>query len=117
VRPWDFRRFCKASTCTTYLFTASYYGVVVAQIVPHGRDQYVAVFRPSPVPCPHRPGENAGTNQDYSTLTLSWSANKQTLHGFEREHQVGPCGGGPSATSSYVATRTNPSANPPAESP
>jgi hypothetical protein len=117
TRPWDFRRRCRAGTCKTYLFTASYYGVEVAQIVPHGRYQYVAVFQPSPVPCPHRPGENAGTNQDYSTLTLTWSPNKQTLHGLERQHQVGPCGGGPGETSSYVAVRSDPAANPPAEGP
>jgi len=117
VRPWDFRRLCKADTCKTYLFTASYYGVDVATIVPDGRDRYIAVFRPSPVPCPHRPGENAGTNQDYSTITLWRLPHTQILHGFERQHQVGACGGGPAETSSYVATRTNPTANPPAEGP
>jgi hypothetical protein len=117
VRPWNFRRHCTAGTCKTYLFTASYYGVDVAQIVPDGRSRYVAVFQPQTVPCPHRPGENAGTNQDHSTITLWWSPHTQILHGFERQHQVGACGGGPSETSSYVATRTNPTANPPAEGP
>jgi hypothetical protein len=117
VRPWDFRELCRAGTCKTYLLTASYYGVGEAQIAPDGPDRYVAVFQPQPVPCPHRPGEDAGTNQDYSTITLSWSPRTQTLHGISREHQVGPCGGGPAETSSYVATRTNPTANPPAQGP
>jgi hypothetical protein len=117
VRPWDFRRLCKAGTCKTYLFTASYYGPVVAKIVADGRDRYVAVFPPSPVPCPHRPGEDTGTNQDYGTITLWRSPYTQILHGLSREHQVGPCGGGPGETSSYVAVRTDPAANPPAEGP
>jgi hypothetical protein len=116
VRPWDFRRLCKAGTCKTYLFTASYYGAAVATIMPYGRG-YIAVFQPSPVPCPHRPGEDTGTNQDYSTMTLWWSPHKQTLHGLLRDHQVGPCGGGHTETTSYVATRTNPAANPPAKGP
>jgi hypothetical protein len=117
VRPWDFRRLCKAGTCKTYLYTASYYGTAGAEIVPDGPDRYLAVFPPQTVPCPHRPGEDAGTNQDYTTLTLWRSPHTQILHGFEREHQVGPCGGGSPDTSSYVATRTNPTANPPAEGP
>jgi hypothetical protein len=117
VRPLDFRRRCKAGTCKTYLFSASYYGVAVAQIVPAGRDRYVAVFPPQTVPCPHRPGEDTGTNRGYSTMTLSWSPDRQSLHGLVRERQVGPCGGGPSETFSYVARRTNPTATPPAEGP
>jgi hypothetical protein len=117
MRPWNFRRHCTAGTCNIYLFTASYYGLRVAKIVPDGRDRYVAVFQPQTVPCPHRPGEDAGTNQDHSTITLWWSPHTQILHGFERQHQVGACGGGPSETSSYVATRTYPTANPPAEGP
>jgi hypothetical protein len=100
------------------LFTVSYYGVEVAKIVPDNRlPGYVAVFQPTTVPCPHRPGENAGTNQYYRTMTLWWSPDRQVLHGLKRGHQVGACGGGPSETSSYVATRTNPAANPPAEGP
>ena len=117
VRPWDFRRLCKASVCKTFLFAASYYGVDTAEITPDGPDRYVAVFQPQTVPCPHRPGEDTGTNKDYSTIILSWSPSKQTLHGFERQHQVGPCGGGPGETSTYVAVRTDPSADPPAEGP
>jgi hypothetical protein len=116
VRPLDFRRLCKAGTCKTYLFSASDYGAAVAKIVPNGRG-YVAIFQPQTVPCPHRPGEDAGTNQDYSTMTLWWSPHTQTLHGLLRDHQVGPCGGGPTETSSYVARRTNPNAKPPAEGP
>ena len=100
----------------TYLFSASDYGAAVARIVPDGHDRYVAVFQPQTVPCPHRPGENAGTNQDYSTMTLLWSPRTQTLHGLLRDHQVGHCGG-PAETTSYVARRTNPSAKPPAEGP
>jgi hypothetical protein len=115
MRPWDFRRRCDAGTCKTYLFTASYYGVDVAQIVPDGRDRYVAVFRPTPVPCPHRPGENAGTNEDSGTITLWRSPHTQILHGLGRERQTGPCGSGLISTSSYVATRTNTTVNLPAE--
>jgi hypothetical protein len=115
VRPWGFRRRCNAGTCKTYLFTASYYGVDVATIVPDGRDRYIAVFRPTPVPCPHRPGENAGTNEDSGTITLWRSPHTQILHGLGRERQTGPCGSGIISTSSYVATRTNTTANLPAE--
>jgi hypothetical protein len=117
VRPLDFRHLCKAGRCKTYLFSASDYGAAVAQIVPDGQDQYVAVFNPHTVPCPHRPGEDAGTNRDYSAMTLFWSPRMQALHGLLRDHQVGPCGSGFTETTSYVATRTNPTANPPAEGP
>jgi hypothetical protein len=117
VRPLDFRRVCHAGTCKTYLYSVSYYGPVVASVVPDGRDRYLATFQPSPVPCPHRPGEDAGTNRDYSTMTLLWSPRMQALHGLLRDHQVGPCGGGAPDTSSYVAVRTNPAADPPAEGP
>ena len=85
---WSFRHRCEAGRCKTYLFTASYYGVSVAQVAPDGRNRYLAVFPRHTVPCPHRPGEDAGTNQDHSTLTLEWSPNKQTLHGFESQRQV-----------------------------
>ena len=95
VRPWDFRRLCKAGICKTYLFTASYYAVEVAQIAPDGRDRYMAVFKPATVPCPHRPGEDTGTNRSYSTIILWWSPDMQMVHGLSRERQVGPCGGGP----------------------
>lgn len=117
VRPWDFRRVCDIGPCKTYLYTVSYYGVELANVVPSGRGRYVATFRPEPVPCPHRAGEDAGTNQGHGTITLWWSPDKQTLHGLGRSWQVGPCGGGPPDTSSYVATRTNPTANPPAKGP
>lgn len=117
VRPWDFRRVCDAGTCKTYLYTASYYGTEVAQIVPDGRRRYLATFQPSLVPCPHRPGEDAGTNRHYATMTLRWSSHGQILEGLSQAHQVGPCGGGPDETSRYVATRTNPAARPPAEGP
>jgi hypothetical protein len=117
VRPWDFRRVCDAGICKTYLYTASYYGTDVAEIVPDGPERYVATFQPSAVPCPHRPGEDAGTNRDHSTLTLWWSSHRQILHGLGRAYQVGPCGGGPGETSSYVVVRTNPAASPPSEGP
>ncbi len=113
VRPWDFRRVCDAGTCKTYLYTASYYGVDVAEVVPDGRERYVATFQTSSVPCPHRPREDAGTNRAYSTMTLWWSSHKHILHGLSRDYQVGPCGGGPDDTSSYVAVRTNPAAKGP----
>ena len=117
VRPWDFRRFCNTGTCKTYLYTANDYGVRVAEIVPDGGERYVAVFQPSTVPCPHRPGEDAGTNRSYSTITLWWSSQRQLLHGLGREYQVGPCGSSPTETDSFVAVRTNPGADPPAEGP
>lgn len=117
VRPWDFRRVCEAGTCKTYLYTVSYYGVDVANVVPDGRERYAATFKTTLVPCPHRPGENAGSNIDHSTMTLWWSSHGQILHGLTREYQVGPCGGRSPDTSSDVAVRTNPAANPPAEGP
>jgi hypothetical protein len=117
VRPWDFRRVCEAGTCRTYLYTESYYGVDVAQIERVGPNRFLAVFAPSAVPCPHRPGEDNGENRSYSTITLWWSAEKQTLEGTGRDEQQGPCGGGPPSTESYVARRTNPTAEPPAEGP
>ncbi len=117
VRPWDFRRVCDAGTCKTYLYTASDYGVDVAEILPDGRERYVAMFQPTTVPCPHRPGEDAGTNEDHATITLLWSPHTQILHGLSQEYQVGPCSGGPAETSSYVVARTNPTAYPPAVGP
>src|ERR1700722_3531057 len=117
VRPWDFRRSCRGGTCKTYLYTASYYGISVAEVVPHGRGQYLATFRPSAVPCPHRPGEDTGTNEDRTTITLSWSPDQQTIHGLSREYQEGACGGTAPETSSYVVVRTDPSANPPRRRP
>lgn len=117
MRPWDFRHICDAGTCQTYLYTASYYGPRVAKITPDGRERYIAKFQPSTVPCPHRPGEDAGSNHGYTTMILWWSSRRQILHGLSREHQVGRCGGRSVDTSSFVATRTNPAANPPAEGP
>lgn len=117
VRPWDFRHVCHAGRCETYLLTESYYGVDVALIEPKGHDRYLAVFQATIVPCPHRAGEAPPTNTEYSTMTLSWSARTQTLHGMVQDRQTGPCGGGPPETASYVATRTSPSAEPPAAGP
>jgi hypothetical protein len=117
VRPWDFRRVCTGGTCETHLYTASYYGPEVAKIVPAGRERWVATFQPTLVPCPHRPGEDTGTNHRYATMTLWWSSHGQILQGLKGAHQIGPCGGGPEETSSYVARRTHPAASPPAEGP
>src|ERR1700722_15632996 len=117
VRPWDFRRRCYAGHCKTYLYSVSYYGVVTAEVVPVGQGRYVATFPPDTVPCPHRPGEDAGTNQDRGTITLWWSPDKQTPHGLSRDYQVGACGGGPPDASSYEAQRTNPTAKPLAKGP
>jgi hypothetical protein len=117
VRPMDFRRRCDANHCKTYLYTADYYGVMVANVVTTGQGRYLATFQPQTVPCPHRPGEDAGTNQDHGTIMLWWSPDKQTLHGLGREYQVGACGGGPGETSSYEVKRTNPTATPLAEGP
>jgi hypothetical protein len=117
VRPLDFRHVCNAGTCKTYLYSISIYGPAIAKVTPDGRERYLATFQSSSVPCPHRPGEDAGMDRGYSTMTLSWSSHRRLLHGVLREYQVGPCGGGPPTTSSYVAVRTNPAANPPAEGP
>jgi hypothetical protein len=117
VRPWDFRRRCYAGHCKTYLFTVSYYTALAAEVVPAGPGRYIATFPPEPVPCPHRPGENAGTNQGHGTIKFWWSPDKQTLYGLSREYQVGPCGGGPPSISSYEARRTHPQAKPAAEGP
>ena len=94
--------------CETYLLTASYYGVDVARIEPKGHDRYLAVFRPTIVPCPHRAREVAPTNQEYSRMTLSWSPQTETLRGVGQDRQTGPCGGGPPETASYVATTDEP---------
>ena len=117
VRPWDFRRICHGSHCETFLLTATYYAVAIAHVVQTGPGQYVAIFRPTPIPCPHPPGEQRGFNQDHGTITLRWSPDKQTLKGMSRDYQVGPCGGGPAEVDSYVVRRTDPAANPPAQGP
>jgi hypothetical protein len=117
VRPMDFRRRCNAGHCKTYLYTVSYYGIMVADVLPARHGRYLATLRPQTVPCPHRPGEDTGTNQDRGAIELWWSPNKQILHGLGRQYQVGACGGGPAETSSYEAKRTNPTAKPPAEGP
>lgn len=118
VHPWDFRRLCKAGRCETYLLTQSLYNPLeIAPITPDGSGHYTAVFPPSTAPCPHRPGEDAGRNTLYGIITLWWSDDRQTLYGFRRERYVGPCGGGPPETGSYVAVRTNPAANWPADGP
>ncbi len=117
VRPWDFRRVCDGGICKTHLYIDTFYGTDVAELLRNGRERYLATFAPATVPCPHRPGEDAGTNRDYSTMTLWWSSHRQILHALSRDHQVGPCGGGPAETASYVVARTNPAADPPAEGP
>jgi hypothetical protein len=116
VRPVDFRRVCAAHICKPYMYSVSLYGRTEAKVSPDGRGRYIVIFRPSAVPCPHRPGEDAGTNTDYSTLTLWW-ASRTKLEGTGREEQIGPCGGGVPTTKRYVLVRTNPAANPPAEGP
>ena len=108
VCPWDFRRLCKAGKCKTYLYTMSYYGVEAAEVVANGRGGYVAKFPPSTVPCPHRRGEDAGTNESRGTITIRWSDAGRTLRGIGRKYQEGACGGGPPDTSRYVATRDGP---------
>jgi hypothetical protein len=117
VRPWDFRRRCAARRCTTYLFTASYYGIEVAKVVRIGHGRFLAVFRPTTVPCPHRPGEDAGSNKGYKTITFSFEPHSGTIRGLGRERQRGPCGGGPAGIKRYVVERTDPAANPPAPGP
>ena len=117
VRPWDFRRRCRAGHCKTRLYTVSDYGVAVAEVVPNGQGGYIATFRPETVPCPHQPGEDTGTNQDRGTMTLWWSADKNILHGTTRDVQAGACSSGLPETSSFEAQRTNPAATPPAEGP
>ena len=117
VRPMDFRRRCDADHCKTHLYSVDYYGAAVADVVPAGEERYLATFKPTFVPCAHRPGEDAGTDRDYGTITLWWSPDKQTLHGLGRDYQVGPCGSGPVETSSYEVKRTNPTAKPLAEGP
>jgi hypothetical protein len=117
VRPWDFRRVCAAGTCKTYLHVGTYYGVDVAEIVPEGRQRYLAIFRPESVPCSHLPGRKFRSNLDYTTISLWWSPRGQVLHGLARSYQRGPCGGGSPETDSYVVIRTHPDANPAAEGP
>jgi hypothetical protein len=117
LRPLDFRRGCVGRVCTTVVYTESYYGVDAGEVRPLGHGHYVVNFPPSGVPCPHRPGEDAGINRAYETFTLWWSRSGQELHGMVRDAQVGPCGGGPAEVSSFVAVRSDPTAVPPAEGP
>ena len=112
-RPWYFRKICRDRSCQTVLTRETLYDVETAPVERQG-GRYVVDWPPSAVPCPHYPGENAGSAEVYATLVLQWSANHQTLAGTERARSVGqPCGGGPPDVIRWVARRTNPAARPP----
>jgi hypothetical protein len=112
TRPWDFRKICDSGSCHTILGRQTVYGVEMASIQRQG-SRYVVNWPPSAVPCPHYPGENAGSSEQFSTLVLRWSVNHETLVGIERAQSFGKsCGGGPPDIVRWVARRTNPSARP-----
>lgn len=114
VRPWDFRKTCQRDSCGTVFLRQTLYGWEETPLVRTPRG-YLAVFPPSSAPCPHYPGEDAGTSQDHATFTLEWSANRQEVIATEHERYVGnACGG--METVSWVAKPTNPD-SPPASGP
>jgi hypothetical protein len=116
VRPWDFRRICENHSCRTIFIRQTLYGPRETPLEARG-GRYVGVFPPEPTPCPHYPGEDAGTSQNYSTFTLWWSANHQAVFAMEHERYVGRnCGGGTESVR-WTARRTNPSAAVPALGP
>lgn len=117
VRPWDFTRSCENRSCRTIFSRQTLYHREETPLDP--RDgRYVAVFPPATVPCPHYPGEDAGTSQVYATFTLWRSANREVVYAIEHERYMGQqCGGGQTETVRWVAKRTNPTARMPAMGP
>jgi len=115
VRPWNFARRCANGACRTIFSRQTLYADEQAAVELHGRF-YVARFPAERVPCPHYPGEDAGSNEDYATFTLWWSADHQAVIATEIAHQIGPCGGG-TERSSWVARRTDPAAAAPGPGP
>jgi hypothetical protein len=116
VRPWSFTRICEHRSCRTLFFRQTLYSREQTQLEAHS-GRYFAAFPPETVPCPHYPGENAGTAEDYASFTLWWSANRHEVLALEHEHYVGRrCGGG-NETIRWVARRTHPTARTPALGP
>jgi hypothetical protein len=115
VRPWAFGKQCEHGACRTTFSRQTLYTYEQTTLSPHGRF-YVAHFPAEIVPCPHRPGEDAGSNEDYATFTLWWSAEHQAVFATEKQNQVGRCGGGTERTS-WIAKRTDPAAAVPAPGP
>jgi hypothetical protein len=114
VRPWTFVKVCRTS-CRTLFLRQTLYGPSETVLVAHD-GFYAAVFPPVTVPCAHYPGEDAGTAQSYDTYTLRWSANRQQILAAEQQKSVSrSCSG--THTTSWVATRTNPTAAVPAQGP
>lgn len=108
-RPWTFRRVC-APSCHTFLIFEAEYGPTEAVLVPHA-GFYTAAFPPYTVPCVHRPGEDAGSAQEYSVLKLWWSG--EEILAIEHSRYVSDaCPGGPETTR-WVVVRTTPGSGAP----
>ncbi len=114
VRPWTFKKVCSVS-CHTLFLRQTLYGPSETVLVAHG-GSYTAAFPPVTVPCAHYPGEDAGTAQSYATYMLHWSADRQQLLAVERQSSISRyCSG--TQTTTWVATRTDPTARVPAPGP
>lgn len=117
VRPWNFARICENHYCRTVFIRQTLYSQEETPLEAHG-GRYVADFPPETTPCPHYPGEDAGTSQNYATFTLWWSANHKEVLAMEHEKYVGhDCGGGETETVRWVARRTDPAVPTPALGP
>jgi hypothetical protein len=117
ARPWWFRKVCEAGSCHIVLRRETVYGVEMAPVVRYG-NQYVVNWPAEAVPCPHYPGQNAGSIEQQATLMLSWSKSPNTLVGIESAHYFGKaCGGGSPDVVRWVVRRTKPSAPLPALGP
>lgn len=112
VRPWTFFKVCNPS-CRTIFLRQTLYGPSETVLIAHA-NSYAAAFPPVTVPCAHYPGEDAGTAESYDTYRLSWSLNHQQVSAVERDYTTGgSCGGSSTQTTSWVATRVNPTASAP----
>lgn len=113
VRPWWFVNSCHPK-CRIMFIRETEYGTEETPVVVGLLDSHSAEFPPSPVPCAHYTGEDAGSAEDTSTFLFWWSENHQVIHASERTTTTSDrCPAGPSLTS-WVAVRSDPTASPPA---
>jgi hypothetical protein len=116
VRPWDFKRVCEHGSCHMNFWRQTQYRFEETRLQARGA-RYVAVFPPESVPCPHRRREKIRTGEDYSSLTLWWSADHQTVDAVEHARYVSSQCLGFTERTRWVARRTDPSAPTPALGP
>jgi len=107
VRPWTFTKVCDIS-CHIVFLRQTLYGPSETALV--ARDgSFIAAFPPVTVPCAHYPGEDANTAASFDAYRLHWSANRQQV--LAVEHQASTSRNCPgTSTTTWVATRTNPTA-------